>query len=90
MAGVGCVLGVDRKLLQEVNRATARRNDVVTLLGLFTLPMPFYVLRRNAAVGRAVTHLPAALPGGHPPGVGLPRLPGLRQLAPSRRSLGLA
>jgi hypothetical protein len=48
MTCVGCVLGVDRKLLQEVSSAKARRNDVAALLVLFTFPLPFHTLRRRA------------------------------------------
>ena len=44
MTCVGCVLDVDRKLLQEARSGKARRNEIATLLVLFTFSLPFHVL----------------------------------------------
>lgn len=44
MTCVGCGLDADRKLLQEARSAKARRNEIATLLVLFTFSLPFHTV----------------------------------------------
>ena len=48
MTCVCCVLGVDRKLLQEASNTETRRNEVGTLLAFFIFLISFHVFRPNA------------------------------------------